>query len=489
MARKNILLMIADDLGKQLGCYGNSKIQTPNLDQLAAEGTKFDQAFTSTASCSASRSVIYTGLHTHQNGQYGLHNGRHHFTTYDHVETAPSLFSKHGYHTGLIGKVHVGPSQIYPWDMRAESDSRDVASVADQASAFFDTSKSKDQPFFLTIGFIDPHRDLTRSGFGNVEKYDPRIKNIEYTSEDVQVEPFVNDLPGVRFEFSEYYQSISRLDQGVGMVLEELKKSGLSDDTLVIFMSDNGPPFINSKTTLYDAGVCLPLLIKCPGTNSGVVNPNVVSYIDILPTLLDWAEHPSPKHPARIGRSLLPILSESSQLDSWSCVFGSHTFHEITNYWPTRFMRNRRFKYHRNIAWRLDFPFAADIYGSLTWEDIRNSDATPKMIGSRPLKDYFFRPAEELYDIQADPNEVKNLAKDPEYQEVLDEMRASVEEWQRRTEDPWLYRDGVSMLLVRHHLAAGLEVPDRFDFDEKVPESKGQPKFDSRLAWGAAVGN
>jgi N-sulfoglucosamine sulfohydrolase len=152
-------------------------------------------------------------------------------------------------------------------------------------------------------------------------------------------------------------------------------------------------------------------------------------------------------------------------------------------------MRNRRFKYHRNIAWRLDFPFAADIYGSLTWEDIRNSDASPKMIGSRPLKDYFFRPAEELYDIQADPNEVKNLVKDPEYQQVLDEMRASVEEWQRRTEDPWLYRDGVSMLLVRHHLAAGLEVPDRFDFDEKVPESKGQPKFDNRLAWSAAVGN
>lgn len=262
MAKKNILLMIADDLGKQLGCYGNTKIQTPNLDQLASEGTKFDQAFTSTASCSASRSVIYTGLHTHQNGQYGLHNGRHHFTTYDHVETAPALLSKQGYHTGLIGKVHVGPSQIYPWDMRAESDSRDVASVADQASAFFDSSKSKDQPFFLTIGFIDPHRDLTRSGFGNAEKYDPRVQNIEYKPEDVQVEPFVNDLPGVRFEFSEYYQSISRLDQGVGMVLEGLKKSGLSDDTLIIFMSDNGPPFINSKTTLYDAGVCLPHTTK-----------------------------------------------------------------------------------------------------------------------------------------------------------------------------------------------------------------------------------
>ncbi|KAJ5103175.1 Alkaline phosphatase-like alpha/beta/alpha [Penicillium argentinense] len=485
MAKRNILLMIADDLGKQLGCYGNTKIQTPHLDQLAAEGTKFEQAYTSTASCSASRSVIYTGLHTHQNGQYGLHNGRHHFTTFDHVETAPALFSKHGYKTGLIGKVHVGPSSAYPWDLRAESDSRDVAAVADQASAFFESSKEDEMPFFLTIGYIDPHRDLTRSGFGNVESYDPRLKKTEYKPEDVAVEPFINDLPGVRFEFSEYYQSISRLDQGVGMVLEGLKKSGLSDDTLVIFMSDNGPPFINSKTTLYDAGVCLPLLIKCPDSPSGIANPNMVSYIDILPTLLDWAAYPTPTHPSRIGRSILPILAEKTHLEDWSRVFGSHTFHEITNYWPTRFMRNRQFKYHRNIAWRLDFPFAADIYGSFTWEDIRNSES--KMIGSRPLKDYFFRPAEELYDIQVDPHEVRNLAKEPEYKQVLDEMRAAVEEWQRRTEDPWLYRDGVSMLLVKHHLEAGLEVPDRFDFDENAPQSKGLPKFDSKLAWGPEV--
>ncbi|KAJ5815700.1 Alkaline phosphatase-like alpha/beta/alpha [Penicillium riverlandense] len=488
MAKRNVLLMIADDLGKQLGCYGNAKIQTPNLDQLASEGTRFDQAFTSTASCSASRSVIYTGLHTHQNGQYGLANGRHHFTTYDHVETAPALFSKHGYSTGVIGKVHVGPSNVYPWELCAESGSRDVADIADQATAFIERSGAEKKPFFLTIGFIDPHRDRTRSGFGNDGKYDPRVKKIEYSPSDVEVEHFVNNLPGVRFEFSEYYQSISRLDQGVGMVLDGLKKSGLADDTLVIFLSDNGPPFINSKTTLYDAGVCLPMIVKCPGSPAGVINPNMVSYIDILPTILDWAQYPTPQHPARIGRSILPIVSESTKLEDWGCVFGSHTFHEITNYWPTRFMRNRRFKYHRNIAWRLDFPFAADIYGSLTWEDIRNSENNPKMIGSRPLKDYFFRPAEELYDIQADPHEVRNLAKDPAYSTVLEDMRQAVEQWQRRTEDAWLYRDGVSMLLVRHHLEAGLDVPNRWDFDDDHPESKDLPAFPKDLPWGAEVG-
>ncbi|KAK9849868.1 hypothetical protein MYU51_013027 [Penicillium brevicompactum] len=487
MAKRNILLMIADDLGKQLGCYGNTKIQTPNLDQLASEGTRFDQAFTSTASCSASRSVIYTGLHTHQNGQYGLHNGRHHFTTFDNVETAPSLFSKQGYTTGLIGKVHVGPSHVYPWDMRAESDSRDVAAVADQASTFFDKSRDDDKPFFLTIGFIDPHRDWTRSGFGNDGEYHPRVKKVDYSPDDVEIPHFVNDLPGVRYEFAEYYKAISRLDQGVGMVMEGLVRSGLADDTLVIFLSDNGPPFINSKTTLYDAGVSLPMIVRCPGSAAGVVNPNMVSYIDILPTLLEYANHPSPENPARIGRSFLPLLAETSPLEDWGQIFGSHTFHEVTNYWPTRMMRNRRYKYHRNIAWRLDFPFAADIYGSLTWEEIRNADTSPKMIGSRLLKDYFFRPAEELYDINADPNEVRNLAKDTQYQSVLENMRAEVERWQRRTEDAWLYRDGVSLLFVRHHLEAGLEVPDRQDFDVAVPESQGQPKLSGDLAWGVAA--
>ena len=112
--KKNILLLIADDLGKQLSCYGAKSIKTPNIDKLASEGTRFDYAFASTASCSGSRSVIYTGQHTHQNGQYGLASHRHHFVTFDHVETAPQLLNQIGYRTGILGKIHVGPLAVYP---------------------------------------------------------------------------------------------------------------------------------------------------------------------------------------------------------------------------------------------------------------------------------------------------------------------------------------------------------------------------------------
>ena len=376
MAPKNVLLLVADDLGRQLGCYGAKNPKTPNLDQLAAEGTMFTKAFASTASCSASRSTIYTGMHTHQNGQYGLANGRFHFSCFDDVDSAPAILNRHGYLTGIIGKVHVGPNNVFPWEVREEHDTRDVSWVADRAYALFEKSKAENRPFFLTVGYIDPHRDLTRSGFGNEDKFDERVKRNPYTAEDVEVPHFLPDLPGVRREFANYYESINRLDQGIGMMLAGLEKSGLKDDTLVIFLSDNGPPFINSKTTLYDAGVNLPFIVRVPGATESVVNPNMVSYVDVLPTILEYIgqayenNQPSP----RLGRSFLPILSITDEIPEWGQVFGSHTFHEITNYWPTRYIRTRRYKYHRNIAWRLDFPFAADVYGSLTWEDVRDAE-------------------------------------------------------------------------------------------------------------------
>lgn len=473
--KKNVLLLIADDLGRQLGSYGDPMNATPNLDALAKEGTLFTKAFASTASCSTSRSTLYTGQHNHQTGQYGLCRERHHFTTFDRIDTGPKLLNAHGYLTGIIGKVHVGPDHVYPWTVREESWSRDVAIIGDRCGAFFDKAVTDDKPFWLSVGFIDPHRDRTRSGFGNDDGFDERVKRHTFDPAKVPVPEFLSDGPGVRKEMASYYESINRMDQGVGFILEHLKKRGLSDDTLVLFMSDNGPPFVNSKTTLYDAGVKLPFIVRQPGGAKGAVNPNLISYVDVLPTILDWTRHdsavnPDPRSP-RLGRSFLPILSSTEDLPEWDKVYGSHTFHEITNYWPTRFVRTRRYKYHRNLAWRLDFPMAADIYGSLAWEDVRNSE--DKSVGGRKLQDYFFRPPEELYDLDADPNELKNLVKDPAHEEALNDLRVKLEQWQRRSEDPWLYRDGISLLFVRHHVEEGMKMPDRVDFDADTPESRG----------------
>lgn len=480
--------MVADDLGRQLGCYDDPMKATPNLDKLAAEGIKFTKAFASTASCSTSRSTLYTGQHNHQSGQYGLYQERHHFVTFDHIESGPALLNSHGYLTGVIGKVHVGPDPVYPWTVREENWSRDVAKVSDRCGAFFDKAVAEDKPFFLTVGFIDPHRDRTRSGFGNDDGFDERVKRNSFDPAKVPVPTFLNDAPGARKEMASYYESINRMDQGVGFILQELQSRGLSDDTLVFFLSDNGPPFINSKTTLYDAGINLPFLIRCPGAGKGMTNPNMISYVDVLPTILDWTKHPTSINPdpasPRLGRSILPVLSNAEEHESWDKVYGSHTFHEITNYWPTRFVRTRRYKYHRNLAWRLDFPMAADIYGSLAWEDVRNSET--RSVGGRKLQDYFFRPPEELYDLENDPRELNNLVKSQEHSSVLEDLRKKLEAWQRRTEDPWLYRDGISLLFVKHHVEEGMKMPDRVDFEPGQPQSKGvKPVTDT--SFGAEV--
>ncbi|KAF5230116.1 hypothetical protein FAUST_9976 [Fusarium austroamericanum] len=486
--RKNILLMIADDLGReQVGCYGGQRQLTPNLDGLAASGSRFDMAFTSTASCSGSRTVIYTGLHTHETGSYGLTHGDNGFRTFDNVESAPLLFNKIGYKTGILGKVHVSPDNLYPWQIRLESESRNVAAIADEADSFFQTSKAEDKPFFLTIGFVDPHRQLgTRGGFGNVEdNYDPRLKDKIYKPEDVTVPSFLSDIPEVREEFAEYYRSIHRMDQGVGMILKALERNGLSDNTLVLFLSDNGPPFVNSKTTLFEAGVRLPFLMRAPGFTTGSTNPNLVSYVDILPTFLDWAGHsntPSQDgYVQRKGRSILPIAGFLQPQPGWDRVFGSHTFHEITNYWPTRFMRNRRFKYHRNICWKLDFPFAMDLYASRSWEGMRNASGDKEpMIGPRRLRDYICRPPEELFDLENDPREIINLAGDPTFTKVLKSMRDELELWQKSTHDLWLWRDGAPVVryLSSNYAREGLKIPDRFDFDVNRPHTDAAPQYD-----------
>ncbi|RGP71248.1 n-sulfoglucosamine sulfohydrolase [Fusarium longipes] len=484
---KNILLMIADDLGReQVGCYGGQSQLTPNLDCLAASGSRFDMAFTSTASCSGSRTVIYTGLHTHETGSYGLTHGNNGFRTFDNIESAPLLFNKIGYKTGILGKVHVSPDNLYPWQTRLESESRNVAKVADAADAFFQSSRAEQIPFFLTIGFVDPHRQLgTRGGFGNIEgNHDPRLKDKIFDPRDVTVPSFLSDIPEVREELAEYYRSIHRMDQGVGMVLEALERNGLSDNTLVLFLSDNGPPFINSKTTLFEAGVRLPFLMRATGFTAKNVNPNLVSYVDILPTFLDWAGHSNVASQAgyvqRKGRSILSIAGSSEPQPGWDHVFGSHTFHEITNYWPTRFMRNRRFKYHRNICWKLDFPFAMDLYASRSWEGMRNVDGDKEpMIGPRRLRDYICRPPEELFDLENDPCEVTNLVGNPEFTEVLKSMRDALELWQKSTGDLWLWRDGAPVVryLSSNYAREGLKIPDRFDFDVNKPGTIGAPEY------------
>ena len=449
-SHKNVLLLISDDHGvDQLGCYGNPVVRTPNIDQLAEQGTRFTNAYCVSASCSASRGTILSGLYPHQNGQFGHQHNWHHFSYHNWVETIPSLLKKNGYLTGLIGKLHVAPPQSLPFDFSVTGselmDNRDVMKMAEKAAEFFDLDISR--PFFLLVGYSDPHRSASGmsqmvnvenfSGFGNDINY-PDTDRIEFDPESVLVPGFLPDRPEVRAELADQYQSISRLDTGIGKLLDYLRKSGRYKETLIIYISDNGIPFPGAKTNIYDSGVRLPMIIYSPDHLSHADSSDaMISFVDLLPTILDWTGSPGPEYKLP-GRSFIPILNEENP-EGWDEVYFSHIFHEITMYYPMRGIRTKNFKYIRNLFPELQFPFATDLFISKTWQAILENRLNS--MGQRSVRGYLRRPREELYDVSVDPFESVNLVFDSEYSAILEEMRIRLKTMRQQTEDPWLINE------------------------------------------------
>ena len=428
---RNILLIIADDQGLDAGCYGGA-VKTPNLDRLAAQGTLFNQGYATVSSCSSSRSVLYTGLFSHSNGMYGLAHDVHNQSLLDWVVTVPKLMSAAGYATALVGKKHVRPDSALPYDAELVPERpgvRDVAAMATAAGEFMRAQSAK--PFFITVGFSDPHR--AEENFGNTRAW-PDVPRLTYSPADVRIPSHLPDLPAVRADLAQYYESVSRLDRGVGLLLAQLQAAGREGDTLVIYLSDNGRPFPGAKTTLYDEGIHLPLIIRAPQGIPGVRSDAMASWVDITPTILDFAQVAGPASYKLHGRSLLPVLGQA-HLPGWDRVFASHCFHEINQYYPMRAIRTPRHAYIMNLAHELDYPIAGDVASSPSWKAIEASGAN---LGKRPLSAYLRRPAEELYDVVADPDQITNLAGNAAHRDTLSQLRAALTQWRAATKDPWL---------------------------------------------------
>ena len=245
------------------------------------------------------------------------------------------------------------------------------------------------------------------------------------------------DLPEVRRDLADYYESISRLDSGVGLLLDALRETAHGDDTLVIYMSDNGRPFPGAKTTLYDDGIHLPLIVSSPAQGKrGVRNNAMVSWVDIMPTILDWAGVSPPTTQRLAGRSILPIL-EQSDPQGWDRVFASHGFHEIQQYYPMRALRTREYKYIVNLAAPLEFPIAGDIASSPTWQAIA---ARPSVgLGARTVDAFLHRPCRGALRSAEGPGggaatwpPIRRIA------QVLERMRAEMTKFRADTHDPWL---------------------------------------------------
>jgi N-sulfoglucosamine sulfohydrolase len=446
-APRNVVLFVTDDQGQVAGCYGNPVIETPHLDALAADATRFKYAYCTTASCSPSRSVILTGLFNHANGQYGLQHSAHHFQSFDHVQSLPVLLKGAGYRTARIGKFHVAPEGVYRFDEALPGNARNPVTMAERCRALIEAAS--DQPFFLYFCTADPHRgggaadELAErpDRFGNKPRGQsyPRIEPVNYDPAKVIVPPFLPDTPACRAELAQYYESISRVDAGLGRLIEILKQTGKYDDTLIIYISDNGMPFPGAKTTAYEPGLRLPCIVRDPhAAKRGVASEALVSWVDITPTILDFAGVKPSAGPQFHGRSFLPIL-EQEKPAGWDEVFASHTFHEVTMYYPMRVVRSGRYKLIWNIAHGLPFPFASDLWNSATWQDAFRG-GPDAMYGKRTIKAYTQRPRFELYDLESDPDEIHNLANDADHRDLLIDLQNKLKEFQRRTGDPWVLK-------------------------------------------------
>lgn len=437
-AARNILLIVADDHGYDMSGVGTA-VQTPALDRLAREGTLFTDAYASVSSCSSSRSTLYTGLYSHTNGMYGLAHDVHNFSLLEDVKTLPWMLKQHGYATALVGKLHVKPEAALAYDawlLPEQAGNRDVAAMGHAAGQWIRAQGAK--PFFLTMGYSDPHRAGDASQFGNTRDW-PEVKRTRYRPQDVTIPSHLPDLPGVREDLAQYYEAVSRMDSGVAILLRELEASGHADDTLVIYLSDNGRPFPGAKDNLYYEGIHLPLIVRTPqATRRGIRNNAMVSWIDITPTILDWAGVSPPQGYRYLplpGRSLLPILEQSTP-GGWDEVFATHSFHEIDQYYPTRSLRTRRYSYFLNLQPSLRVPIASDVALSPSWKAITTTPGA--RLGKRTLEAFEHRPDEELYDLHADPDEVVNLAGDASHAAALADVRAQLARWRTATHDPWM---------------------------------------------------
>lgn len=480
-AERNIIFIITDDESPTLGCYGDPIAVTPHIDAIARDGVVFQNAFATTASCSASRSVVMSGLHNHRNGQYGHQHAYHKFSSYRNVVSLsmPRVLANAGYRTAQCGKYHVAPEEVFRFENYIKGNSRNAVEMANQCKDFI-TDTSAEKPFFLYFATSDPHRgggkdqtserELKPDLFGNKPgrgSY-PGINEVFYDPADVPIPHFLPDTPETREELAQYYQSCSRIDQGVGRLVEILREANLYDKTLLVFTADHGMAFAGGKTTVYEGGLKVPFVVRNPyEKNRGFTTQAMISHIDITPSLLDFAGGLDPKingprnwvSPTDFwkgrddvakdnrgsgkfrsyqGKSWMPVLGDP-QADHWDTIFASHTFHEIQMYYPMRVVRDRKYKLIWNIAYQLPYPFASDLWAASSWQaQYRSSMDAP--YGQKTVGEYINRAKFELYDIQQDPHETRNLALEREFNDVLLEYQARLKALQKETEDPWIMK-------------------------------------------------
>jgi N-sulfoglucosamine sulfohydrolase len=427
--KPNFIFIIADDMSwDDCGAYGNINIQTPNIDALAKQGMKFNQAFLATSSCSPSRASIITGMYPHKTDAEQLHwpLPADKITFVEKLKTA-------GYWTAQAGKWHMGDDIKDRFNLvnDAGTEGFQLSSSGKEAPPQGDGSgcelwlptlreRPADKPFLLWLAAFDPHRP-----------YQDSIIPTPHSLDAVFVPPYLPDNEVVRKELAQYYDEITRLDNYIGSILDELELQGISDNTIVFFISDNGRPFPREKTTLYDSGIKTPWIIKWPGViKPGTESNSLVSAVDIAPTILHLAGLNPLTGTDGIDFSAI-LLNPVFEIRDF--IFAESNWHDFEDY--SRAIRTTEFKYIRNYYADLPNTPPADVVRSLTFRSMMELKNAGQLTSAQMSCFNAPRPEEELYDVKKDTFELYNLANDPSYADILVNYRDQLENIRLQTND------------------------------------------------------
>lgn len=456
-ARPNILLFTADDLhAESLGAYGGTPADlTPALNEFAKQSLLFNRAHVNVAICAPCRAVIATGRYSHRSGAMGFMPAR------EDVPDIVTTLKAAGYHTGILGKVgHSTPKKSMKWDYAFDQkelgNGRNPNLYYQRSLKFLNECRAAKKPFYFMVNSHDPHRP-----YCNPQKLTKgaAMPSRVYSPDEVEVPGFLPDLPGVRAELAMYMNSTRRLDDTFGKVMQALQESGDDKNTLVLFITDNGIAVPFAKCNAWYHSSRSPLLVRWPG----VVKPGTrddkhfVSVVDFFPTFLEAA---NAKGPAGLdGRSFLSLLKGQTQAGR-DYVFTQIDSKAGNAAVPMRSVQNARFRYIYN-------PFSDGKYWYRNNNEGQSMAAMNAAAKTNPAiqarVDLFrYRVSEELYDLQGDPNCLRNLMNDQTHAAELKTLQQQLVGQMKKTEDPML-----AAFQNRH---------DREKVDKVLLQTYGPPK-------------
>ncbi|NBC65965.1 MAG: sulfatase-like hydrolase/transferase [Bacteroidetes bacterium] len=426
--KPNILWISTEDHNPAIGAYGDELARTPTLDKLASEGILYQNAFVPSPICSPARSAIITGMHA---TSLGTQNLRSDISIPGFIKTLPELLKEEGYYTTNNSKTDYNFDPSGRWHESSNN-------------AHWRNRASNDQPFFSVFNLGVTHESrVNRDRFGE-ELFDPLEER--HDPDQMEVPPFLPDTPEMRRLLARQYDLISLADLQIKEILDQLEEDGLDENTIIFFWSDHGFGLPRYKRWLYSTGLEAALIVRVPTkyrhlieSPPGTETTQLVSLVDLAPTVLSLTGVETPEYMEGI-----PFLGEFKKKPRTHFV--AHRDRADDVYDMSRAVRTKKYMYIRNYMPYLPYMQQSVIFSDIKWSFAELHRARSEGLLPQSGEAMFRpRPKEELYNVQADPFELNNLADDPDYRFVLEEMRMRLNSWVLETKDTGFLQEAEMM--------------------------------------------